>query len=138
MADLRDILQAHVDNGSIPGAVALVARGNRTEVAVTGSVAIRGAAMAKDSIFRLASVTKPITAAAVMMLVEDDPITFDDPVDEWLAELAGPMVVRTPASAGSDVVPAARPIPVFDPLRSRAGYGLASDFTFPAGPPPVC
>jgi len=132
MADLRDILQAHVDNGSIPGAVALVARGDRTEVAVTGSVAIGGAAMARDSIFRLASVTKPITAAAVMMLVEDDRITLDDPVDEWLPELAGPMVVRTPASAVSDVVPAARPITVFDLLSSRAGYGFASDFSLPA------
>lgn len=132
MADLRDILQAHVDNGSIPGAVALVARGDRTEVAVTGSVAIGGAAMARDSIFRLASVTKPITAAAVMMLVEDDRITLDDPVDQWLPELAGPMVVRTPASAVSDVVPAARPITVFDLLSSRAGYGFASDFSLPA------
>src|SRR5258708_30965809 len=109
MADLRDILQAHGDNGSIRGAVALVARGDRTEVAVTGSVAIGGAAMARDSIFRLASVTKPITAAAVMMLVEDDRITLDDPVDEGLPELAGPMVVRTAATPARAVVPAARP-----------------------------
>src|SRR5260221_7801633 len=99
MADLRDILGAHVDNGSIPGAVALVARGDRTEVAVTGSVAIGGAAMARDSIFRLASVTKPITAAAVMILVEDDRINLDDPVDQWLPEVTGPMGVRTPPSA---------------------------------------
>jgi CubicO group peptidase (beta-lactamase class C family) len=88
--------------------------------------------MARDSIFRLASVTKPITAAAVMMLVEDDRITLDDPVDRWLPELAGPMVVRTPASAVDDVVPAARPITVFDLLSSRAGYGFASDFSLPA------
>src|SRR5258708_24599795 len=134
MADLRDILQAHVDSGSIPGAVALVARGDRTEVAVTGSVAIGGASMARDSIFRLASVPNPIPAAAVMMLVEDDRITLDDPVDQWLPELAGPMVVRTPASAVDDVVPAARPITVFDLLSSRAGYGFASDFSLPAVP----
>src|SRR5260221_5401574 len=94
MADLRDILGAHVDNGSIPGAVALVARGDRTEVAVTGSVAIGGAAMARDSIFRLASVTQPITAAAGMMLVEDDRITLDGPVDEWVAGLSEAVVVR--------------------------------------------
>src|SRR5258708_25540362 len=135
MADLRDILQAHVDKGWIRGGVALVARGARTEVAVTGSVAIGGAAMARDSIFRLASVTKPITAAAVMMLVEDDRITLDDPVDQWLPELAGPMVVRTPASAVDDVVSAARPITVVDLLSSRAGDGFASDFSLPAGQP---
>src|SRR5260370_19171838 len=138
MADLRDILQAHVDNGSIPGAVALVDRGDRTEVAVTGSVAIGGASMARDSIFRLASVTKPITAAAVMMLVEDDRITLDDPGDHWLPELARPMGVRTPASAVNDVMPAAPPLTVFDLPSSRAGYGLAAGFSLPALQPPLC
>jgi CubicO group peptidase (beta-lactamase class C family) len=132
MDDLRDILQGHVDNGSIPGAVALVARGDRTDVAVVGSVAIGGAAMDRASICRIASLTKPITAAAVMMLVDDGRITLDDPVDRWLPELANPKVVRTPASSVEDVVKAARPITVFDLLSSQAGYGFASDFTLPA------
>src|SRR5260221_5445005 len=133
MADLRDIRRAHVDTGSIREGVPWVPGGTRTEVGFTGSVAIGGAEMARYSIFRLASVTNPITAAAVMMLVEDDRITLDDPVDQWLPELAGPMVVRTPASAVDDVVSAARPITVFDLLSSRAGYGFASDFSLPAG-----
>ena len=132
MDDLHDILQGHVDNGSIPGAVALVARGDRTNVAVAGSVAIGSAPMDRASIFRLASLTKPITAAAVMMLVDDGRITLDDPVDQWLPELANPKVVRTPASAIDDVVKAVRPITVLDLLSSRAGYGFASDFTLPA------
>ena len=88
--------------------------------------------MARDSIFRIASVTKPITAASVMMLVEDGQIALDDPVRQWLPELAEPVVVRTPASAVDDVVPAARPITVSDLLSSTAGYGFASDFTLPA------
>jgi len=131
MADLHDILQAHVDSGSIPGAVGLVARGNDAEVAVVGSIALGGAPMARNSIFRFASITKPITAAAVMMLIDDGRISLGDPVDGWLPELAEPLVARTPASAVDDVVPAARPISVFDLLSSLAGYGFASDFTLP-------
>jgi CubicO group peptidase (beta-lactamase class C family) len=88
--------------------------------------------MARDAIFRFASITKPITAAAVMMLVEDGRIALDDQVARWLPELADPQVVRTPTSPVDDVVPAGRPITVFDLLTSRAGYGWASDFTLPA------
>jgi CubicO group peptidase (beta-lactamase class C family) len=128
MAGLHDVLQTYIGNGSLPGAVGLVARGDRAEVAVAGSVAVGGGPMARDSVFRLASITKPITAAAVMMLVEDGRIALDDPVGRWLPELAEPKVVRTPASAVDDVVPAARPITVFDLLSSRAGYGFASDW----------
>jgi len=80
MADLHEVLQTYVGDGSLPGAVGLVARGDRAEVAVAGSIAVGGAAMARDSIFRLASITKPLTAAAVMMLVEDGRIALDDPV----------------------------------------------------------
>jgi CubicO group peptidase (beta-lactamase class C family) len=88
--------------------------------------------MARDSIFRLASLTKPITAAAVMMLVEDGSVALGDPVGRWLPELAEPRVVRTPSSPVDDLVAAVRPITVFDLLSSRAGYGFASDFTLPA------
>ena len=132
MASLHDTLKVHVDNGSVPGAVGLVARGDRVEVAAVGSMAVGGAPMARDSIFRFASITKPITAAAVMMLVEDGQIALDEPVNRWLPELAEPKVVRTSASPVHDVVPAARPITVFDLLTSRAGYGFASDFALPA------
>jgi CubicO group peptidase (beta-lactamase class C family) len=132
MAGLHDTLNAYVDNGSVPGAVGLVACGDRMEVAAVGSMAVGGAAMARDSIFRFASITKPITAAAVMILVQDGRVALGDPVDRWLPELAAPTVVRTSASPVDDVVPAARPITVFDLLSSQAGYGFASDFTLPA------
>ncbi|GAA3186414.1 serine hydrolase domain-containing protein [Nonomuraea roseoviolacea] len=132
MSDLHDLLKAHVADGSIPGAVGLVSRGDRLEVAAVGSAALDGPPMTRDSIFRLASITKPVTAAAVMMLVEEGRIALDDPVGRWLPELAEPKVVRTPASPVDDVVPADRPITVFDLLSSQAGYGFASDFTSPA------
>ena len=132
MTDLHGLLEKYVSDGALPGAVGLVAGPGRTEVAAAGSASLGGAPMARDSIFRIASVTKPITAASVMMLVDDGRIALDDPVRQWLPELAEPVVVRTPASAVDDVVPAARPITVSDLLSSTAGYGFASDFTLPA------
>jgi CubicO group peptidase (beta-lactamase class C family) len=132
MSNLRDILQTYVSNGSVPGAVGLMARGGRVEVQVAGSADTDGTSpMARDSIFRIASITKPITAAAVMMLIEDGRIALDDPVRRWLPELASPTVVRTPASPVDDVVPAVRPITVADLLTFRAGYGFPSDFSLP-------
>jgi CubicO group peptidase (beta-lactamase class C family) len=133
MSDLHETLRRHVDDGSVPGAVALVARGDDVEVVTVGHVDTEGTApMARDSLFRIASITKPITAAAVLTLVEDGRIGLDDPVEEWLPELSKPMVVRTPAAPVDDVVPAARPITVEDLLSSRTGWGFPSDFSLPA------
>jgi CubicO group peptidase (beta-lactamase class C family) len=133
MTNLHDILETHVSNGSVPGAVGLVARGDRVEVQAVGSVDVGGTSpMARDSIFRIASITKPITAAAVMMLVDDGRIALEDPIGRWLPELASPAVVRTPAGPVDDVVPAVRPITVADLLTFRAGYGFPADFSLPA------
>ena len=132
MSNLHDVLQTHVSNGSVPGVVGLIARAGRVEVQAAGSVGVDDAsAMARDSIFRIASITKPITAAAVMVLVEDGRIALEEPVGRWLPELASPAVVRTPASPVDDVVPAVRPITVADLLTFRAGYGFPSDFSLP-------
>ncbi|MFF1737426.1 serine hydrolase domain-containing protein [Streptomyces sp. NPDC058247] len=133
MTSLQDILAPHVRDGSLPGAVALVARGDRVEVETAGSTALGGGVpMARDSIFRIASITKPIVAAAVMMLVDEGRIALTDPVDQWLPEIAKPVVVRTPDAPVDDVVPAARPITVADLLTFRAGWGFPSDFSLPA------
>lgn len=126
MTELRRLLEHYVGDGSLPGAVALVARGHDVEVAVAG------AAMTRDSIFRLASVTKPITAAALLVLVDDGSVGLDDPIAKWLPELASPMVVRTPSSPVDDLVPARRQVTVFDVLTSQAGWGFPSDFGLPA------
>ncbi len=133
MSSLHDVLAGHVDNGPVPGAVALVARGDQVEVQTAGSVDVEGSSpMVRDSIVRIASTTKPIVAAATMMLVEEGRIGLDDPVTRWLPELASPMVVRTPEGPVEDVVPAARPITVADLLTFRCGYGFPSDFSLPA------
>ncbi|MGW5113539.1 serine hydrolase domain-containing protein [Nocardia sp. NPDC004123] len=133
MSTLREVLQAHVDDGGVPGAVGLIARGDRVETAAVGLAHAGGTVpMTADSLFRWASITKPLTAAAVLMLVEDGVIGLHDPIAPWLPELTRPRVVRTPGSPLDEVVPAHRPITVFDLLTSRAGYGWASDFELPA------
>lgn len=142
METLRAVLGPHLGKGQVPGVVALVGCGDRVEVQAVGSADAdpdtNGAAtMARDSIFRIASVSKPLVAAAVMMLVDDGRIALDDPVAEWLPELSSPLVVRTPDAPVDDVVPAVRPITVRHLLDFRAGYGFAPDPTLPALAPLV-
>ncbi|OLO32315.1 serine hydrolase [Streptomyces sp. MNU77] len=133
---LHELLDAHIAKGSMPGAVALVSRDGRTEVASAGTAGLAGSApMRRDSLFRIASITKPIVAAAAMTLVEDGLIAPADPVAAWLPELAAPLVVRTPRSPVDDVVSAVRPITLLDLLTFRAGYGFPSDFSLPAVAP---
>jgi CubicO group peptidase (beta-lactamase class C family) len=130
--ELQTILDQNVGAGSAPGAVALVARGQDIEVRAAGFVDVDGSApMARETIFRIASITKPVVAAAVMALVDEGHIGLDDPVDAWLPELSAPTVLREPGSPRDDVVPATRSITVEDLLSSRAGYGFPSDFTLP-------
>ena len=125
MTSLRDLLGTAVANGTVPGAAALVAQGDDVELAFAGEIG-------PTAIVRIASVSKPITAAAVMLLVDEGIVARDDPIGRWLPELAAPTVVRTPESPLEDVVPAARAIRVEDLLTSRAGWGFPSDFSLPA------
>ncbi|UNK45573.1 serine hydrolase domain-containing protein [Arthrobacter sulfonylureivorans] len=133
MSGLKDVLEPQVNGAALPGVVALVASADRLEVEALGTSDVEGVSpMSRDSIFRIASVTKPITAAAVLMLVDDGRLRLEDPVARWLPELESPQVVRTPQGNVDDVVPAARAITVHDVLSSRAGYGFAPDFSLPA------
>lgn len=125
MAALQDFVEQAVARGDVPGACALLARGDAVELASAGE--LQG-----DSIVRIASLTKPIAAAAVLLLVEDGVLALDDPVARWLPELAEPRVVRTPESSIDDVVASTRPITVEDLLSSRAGWGFPDDFSLPA------
>jgi CubicO group peptidase (beta-lactamase class C family) len=67
-----------------------------------------------------------------MVLVEDGVFALEDPVREWLPELADPQVVRTPSSPLDDLLPAVRDITVEDLLTFLLGYGFPSDFDLPA------
>ncbi len=133
MSALHDVLAKQTGPGRAPGAVGLVARGDRTEVSAAGFADTAGTVpMSRDSVFRIASLTKPVTAAAVMLLVEEGRFALEDRVADWLPELASPVVVRRPSGPADDVVPASRPITVLDLLTFRAGYGFPSDFELPA------
>jgi len=83
--------------------------------------------MRRDTLFRLASMTKPITSVAVLMLVEEGKLGLNDPVERWLPELAKPKVLNDPAGPLSRTTPSPRPITVNDLLTHRSG--LAYTFT---------
>lgn len=80
----------------------------------------------RDTIFRLASMTKPITNAAGLILVEDGKMSLDDPVDRWLPELANRQVLLDPAGPLDRTKPSPRPITVRDVLMYRTGYGTSA------------
>ena len=121
---MHDVRRRHVDSGRLPGLVAFISRRGAEHVDTIGTLAFdRTAPMRRDTIFRLASVTKPITAVAAMILVEECKLRLDDPVDEWLPELANRRVLRTIDSELDDTVPAKRAITLRDLLTFRSGYG---------------
>ncbi len=108
----------------MPGLVTLVSRRGEVHVDAIGTKAIGGnEPMRRDTIFRVASLTKPITAAAAMVLVEEAKLRLDDPVDPWLPEMANRRVWRAIGSALDDTVPANRPITLRDLLTFRLGFG---------------
>lgn len=121
---MRDALRRHVDRGRLPGLVAAVSRRGEEHVETIGTLAFdHPAPMRRDTIFRLASVTKPITAVAAMILVEECKLRLDDPVDELLPELANRKVLRSVDADLGDTVPAKRSITLRDLLTFRSGYG---------------
>jgi CubicO group peptidase (beta-lactamase class C family) len=121
---MHDVMRRHVDRGRLPGLVAALSRRGGQHVDEIGTLAFDGTApMRRDTIFRLASVTKPITAVAAMILIEECKLRLDDPVDEFLPELADRKVLRTIDSELGDTVPAKRPVTVRDLLTYRSGYG---------------
>ncbi|MFI6477640.1 serine hydrolase domain-containing protein [Nonomuraea sp. NPDC050663] len=125
---LRETLARHVDSGKVPGVVALVSRGGHTHVEALGTMAAGGGApMARDTIFRMASTSKPVTVAATMVLVDECRVRLDDPVQQWLPELADRQVLKRIDGPVDETVPARRPITVRDVLTSTFGLGL--DFT---------
>lgn len=121
---LHRSLRRHIESGDMPGLVALVYRRGQVHVEVMGSTSFDGRVpMQRDTIFRLASTTKPITAAGAMILVEECRIRLDDPVDDWLPELSRRRVLRTVHSPLDDTIAAKRSITLRDLLTFRSGYG---------------
>jgi CubicO group peptidase (beta-lactamase class C family) len=136
---MHQVLAGYVERGEVPGLVAVVARRGQVHAEVLGTMAAGGAGgpMRRDALFRIASVSKPITAAATMILIEQCGLRLDDPVDDLLPELAGRQVLRTIGSPLDDCVPASRAITVRDLLTFRMGMGaiMAPPGTYPIQAP---
>jgi len=128
LSRVREVLERHVGAGYVPGAVAVVARHGEVHIEATGSLAFAGTGsgtpMAGDTICRIGSMTKPVVAACAMTLVEDCTLRLDDPVDEFLPELADMTVLADPAGPLDDTVPAKRPITLRDLLTFTLGTGM--------------
>jgi CubicO group peptidase (beta-lactamase class C family) len=110
LSRLHDAMAHHVSSGEVPGLVTLVSRRGEVHVDAVGSIAIDGAPMRRDTLFRITSMTKPVTAVAAMILVEECKLRLDDPVDRWLPELADRKVLRAIDAPLDDTVPAKRAI----------------------------
>lgn len=119
------VLDDYIAAGEIAGAVSLIYRhGEVVHVSARGVQDLdTRAPMVRDTIFGLASMTKPVTAVAVMMLVEAGAIGLDEPVDRWLPELASPKVLDDPHGPLDEVHDAPRAITVRDLLRYTMGTG---------------
>ncbi|WP_374928130.1 serine hydrolase domain-containing protein [Kytococcus sedentarius] len=124
MSALTDRVQRAIDEGSIPGAVTLVARGGDVHAEAQGTVSFGGPPMPQDAIFRIMSMTKPVLTVATLRLVQDGRLDLDDPVERWLPELAERTVLRTPTAGLDEVEPARHPITVRHLLTNGSGYGM--------------
>src|SRR5438105_2588230 len=125
LARMHDVMQRHVERRNTPGAVTLLARRGEVHLDVVGTTAFDiDRQMGRDTIFRVTSMTKPVTAVAAMALVEECALRLDDPVSELLPELADPQVLVRLDGPVDDTVPAHRPITLRDLLTFRFGSGL--------------
>src|SRR2546427_4519481 len=124
LARMHDVMADYVERGEVPGLVTLVSRREEAHIDAIGTGAIEdGPPMRRDTIFRISSMTKPITAVETMILVEECQVRLDEPVDRWLPELAERQVLKRLDGPLDDTVPTNRPITVRDLLTFRMGFG---------------
>jgi CubicO group peptidase (beta-lactamase class C family) len=125
LAEITKSLRDYIDKGALPGVVSLIYR--RGELVQENILGLQNRetpkGMARDSIFRLASMSKPITAVAALTLVEQGKIALKDPIDRWLPELANRVVLNDPSGSLTATHPATQPITVADLMTHRSGIG---------------
>ncbi|MGY1653837.1 serine hydrolase domain-containing protein [Geodermatophilus sp. SYSU D01119] len=135
-ADVARVVSGAVEAGEVPGAAWWVSRGGEVARGAAGAHTPGGEdRLAPDAVFRIASTTKPVVAAAALSLVDEGLLDLDEPVDRLLPELAGRRVLADPADASAGTVPARRPVTVRDVFTFRLGLGI--DFTAPWPTPTV-
>lgn len=121
---IASMLEALVASGELVGAATLVWRSG--QVVQTAAAGWRdreaGVSMTRDSLFRIASLTKPITSVAALMLMEEGRFALDEPITTVAPEFVAPRVLRTLTGLIDDTVPADRPITFEDLLTHSAGF----------------
>src|SRR5215469_8175834 len=121
---MRDVLSGYIERKEMPGLVALVSRHDDVHFETLGTLALDNPApMKRDTIFRIASLTKLVTAVAAMILVEECKVRLDDSIEPWLPELANRRVLKSITSNLDDTIPALRAITLRDLLTYRMGFG---------------
>jgi CubicO group peptidase (beta-lactamase class C family) len=134
---LDDIIEAAVARGDAPGVVAAVGRGDEGYVAAAGVMAAGGPPMRPDTLFRIASITKPVTAALVLSLAEDGLLGLEEPVDRLLPELADRRVLRRPDGPLTDTIRAERAVTTRDLLTFTWGFGMQGAMFMAPEPWPI-
>jgi CubicO group peptidase (beta-lactamase class C family) len=125
LAQMHEVLSGYVTRHEIPGIVSVISRHGETHLDAIGTLALDSEVpVAHNTIFRIASLSKPITAAAAMILIEECKLRLDDPVDHLLPELANRRVLKRIDGPLDDTVPAVRPITTRDLLTFRMGFGI--------------
>ena len=121
---LREGMLRYVERGEVAGVAMLVSRHDQVWSDSLGwQDRERAVPMRTDSIFRIASMTKPVTAVAAMLLVEEGRLALDEPLDDWLPELAQRRVLRRIDGPLEDTEPARRSLTLRDLLTFRMGFG---------------
>lgn len=125
--DNQTSIRQSCDSGLLAGAVTLVwQRGELLQVNEIGYRDVEaGTPMQRDTLFRIASMTKPITVAAALTLVEEGKLALDDDITRWVPELADLQVLATPGGALDRTVPARRHITIDDLMTHRSGLAYA-------------
>jgi CubicO group peptidase (beta-lactamase class C family) len=137
LARLHAAAAEHVGDQRVPGLVALAARGDHVHVEALGELAIGGTPVARNSIFRIASTTKPVTGAVTLALIADGLFSLDEPVDRLLPELSARRVLRRMDGPLDDTVPATRSVTARDLLTFTFGFGMVSEMFMSPSPWPV-
>ena len=137
LARVAEIATSHVGPDRVPGVVALIASGDDVHVEALGSLSIGGPPVRRDSLFRIASTTKPITGAVTMALVGEGLVSLDEPVERLLPELASLRVLRRMDGPLDDTVSGQRQITVRDLLRFTGGFGMHVGMFMAATPWPI-
>jgi CubicO group peptidase (beta-lactamase class C family) len=128
---LHAAMQSRVEAKQLPGLVTLIAQGDEVHVDAVGAKSFDSAEpMQRETLFRIASMTKPVLTVAAMMLVEEGKLRLQDPVDGWLPEMANPRVLSRIDGPLEDTVPVRRPIILDDLLTMRMGSGMLTEPTF--------